>query len=122
MKALLVTREQKRPIGIIDIGHQAEEYFRMCQTIEIHTATPVEPLFRDDQNYRAKVSEGHPFVGSYIRGLGDTELLLMIFSLRNDTEKLLVEYFSRFASGDHDAILSLKINSPIVSILGYLRR
>lgn len=122
MKALLVTREQKRPIGIVDVGPQAEDRFRMCQTIEIHTAVQSDPAYREaDASLRLGMSETHPFVGSYMRDLGETELLT-IFSLRSDTEKLLSEYFGKFASGDHSAIVGLKINTPIFSILGYLRR
>lgn len=117
--ALLVTHADSKPFGIIELGPDAELYFRQRQVIEIYTVSQRPPDFRSD--FRPTESEGHLFRGTYVIGLGSTELLT-ICSLRKDTEDLLVDYFGRFASGDHDAILKLRTGSPVLSILCYLRR
>lgn len=119
--ALLVTQVDSKPFGIIDLGPNAEMYFRQRQVIEIYTVDQRPPDFRSDSSYRGSQSEVHPFRGTYMLGLGSTELLT-ICSLRKDTEDLLVDYFGQFARGDHDAVLKLRVGSPVLSILGYLRR
>lgn len=123
MKALLVHLDTKTPIGIVDIGEQTSAYFRQREIIEIHTAPRPRPGFQIRPNLDPSpvFSETHLIQASYLRNLGKDELLVLC-CLDSKTERLLADYFFAFASGDHDAILSHKVNSCVVSILGYLRR
>ena len=123
MKALLVTKEYRRPIGIIDIGPQVQSYFKGMQLMEIYTYEPPSVRFAQlsDTDPMPAMSKVHFLEATYMHGLGP-DPLLTIHALNQNTENLLVDYFGAFSGGNHDAILEIAGSSPVVSILGYLRR
>lgn len=87
MKALLVTKEYRRPIGIIDIGPQVQSYFKGMQLMEVYTYEPPSVRFAQliDTDPMPAMSKVHLLEATYMHGLGP-DPLLTIHALNQNTE------------------------------------